>query len=312
MDLVLNLDPNDIISPGPILEYEYKGETHIYITDFYYQPYNLIIEVKDGGKNPNNRNMPEYRAKQIEKEKYIIKNTNYNYLRLTDNNLKQLVITLAELKMQMVENSGERVINVNESNDINEFMSMVAYAPVVGLKQNKNCTYVRNYMQNNVFAGTCLSDEYKFDNLIRVNDDGILVKEKKLDDKYEFDNHVICIPKSKDEVSAIFTKYIGKSVNENFIYEKLFGKKLYTNDQIYMEEGVFVIPTFEDTMKILSSVVENYIKSEQFVSFGESVESILEDKEFVASEDGKLISEVFNLPPQLIKTILNQLEVYHG
>ena len=60
------------MAPGPILEYDHEGKTHLYITDFYYQPYNLIIEVKDGGDNPNKRNMPEYRQKQIEKEKYII------------------------------------------------------------------------------------------------------------------------------------------------------------------------------------------------------------------------------------------------
>lgn len=115
MDKVLNIKSADIMSPGPILEYRHEDKTHLYITDFYYQPYNLIIEVKDGGDNPNKRNMPEYRQKQIEKERYIIKNTNYNYLRLTNNDLKQLVSTFCLLKLQMVENTGERVIQVNES-----------------------------------------------------------------------------------------------------------------------------------------------------------------------------------------------------
>ena len=59
--------------------------------------------------------MPDYRAKQIAKEKYIIKHTNYNYLRLTNNNLNQLLAVFANLKMQMVENTGERVIHVNEA-----------------------------------------------------------------------------------------------------------------------------------------------------------------------------------------------------
>ena len=91
MDKVMNLKSADVMAPGPTLEYQFEGKTHMYITDFYYQPYNLVIEVKDGGSNPNKRSMPEYRAKQIEKEKFIIKNTNYNYLRLTDNNLSQLL-----------------------------------------------------------------------------------------------------------------------------------------------------------------------------------------------------------------------------
>lgn len=115
MDKVLQIKSADIMAPGPILEYDHEGKTHLYITDFYYQPYNLIIEVKDGGDNPNKRNMPEYRQKQIEKEQYIIKFTNYNYLRLTNNDLEQLWSVFAMLKFQMIENTGERVIHVNEA-----------------------------------------------------------------------------------------------------------------------------------------------------------------------------------------------------
>lgn len=115
IDKVLEIKSADIMAPGPILEYQHNGKTHIYITDFYYQPYNLIIEVKDGGDNPNKRNMPEYRQKQIEKERYIIKHTNYNYLRLTNNDLQQLMSIFVMLKLQMVENTGERVIHVNEA-----------------------------------------------------------------------------------------------------------------------------------------------------------------------------------------------------
>lgn len=115
MDKVLHIKSNDVLAPGPILEYTYENKVHMYITDFYYQPYNLIIEVKDGGDNPNKRNMPEYRAKQIAKEKFIIKHTNFNYLRLTNNDLSQLLSVFAAIKYQLVENSGERVIHVNEA-----------------------------------------------------------------------------------------------------------------------------------------------------------------------------------------------------
>ena len=40
MDQVLNISPDDILCPGPVLEYMYEGKKHLYITDFYYQPYN--------------------------------------------------------------------------------------------------------------------------------------------------------------------------------------------------------------------------------------------------------------------------------
>ena len=127
MDKVMNIDPDDLLCPGPILEYTLDKVKHLYITDFYYIPYNLVIEVKDGGQNPNNRNMPEYRAKQIAKEKYIISKTDYNYLRLTDNDFSQLLSVFMDLKMQLVDNSNDRVIHVNENveyPDDNEYRRM--------------------------------------------------------------------------------------------------------------------------------------------------------------------------------------------
>ena len=115
MDKVMNIKSEDISTPGPIMEYMFEGKKHIYISDIYYAPYNLIIEVKDGGDNPNNRSMPEYRAKQIAKEKYIIKNTDFNYLRLTNNDFSQLLAVFMELKMEMSNDEPGRVIRINEN-----------------------------------------------------------------------------------------------------------------------------------------------------------------------------------------------------
>ena len=114
MDKVMNIKSEDVSTPGPVMEYEYEGKKHIYISDIYYAPYNLIIEVKDGGNNPNNRDMKSYREKQIEKEKYIINNTDFNYLRLTNNDFSQLLAAFMQLKMEMSSDSPERVIRINE------------------------------------------------------------------------------------------------------------------------------------------------------------------------------------------------------
>ena len=115
MDKILHLNSEDILAPGVVLEYEYNGKKHLYISDFYYVPYNLIIEVKDGGDNPNRKDMIEYRNKTTAKEKYIINHTNYNYLRLTDNNLSQLLTVFFELKMKYLDGTNtERVIHINE------------------------------------------------------------------------------------------------------------------------------------------------------------------------------------------------------
>ena len=118
MDKVLNCNSKDIIMPGPVIDYtDQYGNSRQWITDIYYVPYNLIIEVKDGGDNPNNRQMDEYRAKQISKETELIKLGEYNYLRLTDNKFVQLMEVLALLKDQEINDptTTNKVIRINES-----------------------------------------------------------------------------------------------------------------------------------------------------------------------------------------------------
>jgi hypothetical protein len=118
MDKVLNCNSKDIIMPGPVINYtDQYGNSRQWITDIYYVPYNLIIEVKDGGDNPNNRQMDEYRAKQVSKEAELIKLGEYNYLRLTDNKFVQLMEVLALLKDQEINDptTTNKVIRINES-----------------------------------------------------------------------------------------------------------------------------------------------------------------------------------------------------
>jgi GNAT superfamily N-acetyltransferase len=137
IDKVLGFKSWDILCPGPVFEYEYEGKTHKWITDMLLIPFNLIIEVKDGGSNPNNRTMTSYREKQVAKEQMITSLGKFNYLRLTDNNFAQLLGTIAELKAQMIDDSEDNkkvVININEevealneesSKDITKFKAMI-------------------------------------------------------------------------------------------------------------------------------------------------------------------------------------------
>jgi len=117
LDKVMKYKSSEILSPGPTIDYIYKGKSHKFITDIMIIPYNLLIDVKDGGDNPNNREMPEYRAKQEEKEKAIIKMGEYNYLRLTNNNFHQLIYILSKLKLQMLDTSNEdksKIVDIHE------------------------------------------------------------------------------------------------------------------------------------------------------------------------------------------------------
>ena len=122
LDKVLHLDPNDIVMPGPIILYMNKGVERFWITDCYYEPFNLVIEVKDGGNNPNNRTMTDYRNKQLDKEAAIAKLGKYNYIRLTNNNMAQLLEVFMKIKLSMededFQNGKYKIIKVNESTNV--------------------------------------------------------------------------------------------------------------------------------------------------------------------------------------------------
>lgn len=111
MDKFLHIKSYDIISPGPTIPYMYKGKEHVWITDFLYEPYNLVFDIKDGGDNPNTRDMKEYREKQTAKEEAIAEYGEYNYIRLTDNNFEQLISIFMELKDKV---DNKPLIRINE------------------------------------------------------------------------------------------------------------------------------------------------------------------------------------------------------
>lgn len=119
VDKVMQIPSKDIMAPGPTLEYEMNGKKHFYITDFLYIPYNLIIEVKDGGSNPNNKDTPGMRSSRqrtIEKEKLITDRGEYNYLRLTDNQFVQLIEIFMDIKKALLEgNDDKKIVRINES-----------------------------------------------------------------------------------------------------------------------------------------------------------------------------------------------------
>lgn len=275
MDKVMNIDPKDLMCPGPILEYKYDGKKHIYITDFYYIPYNLIIEVKDGGDNPNKRNMPEYRAKQIIKEKTIIKDTNYNYLRLTNNDLKQLIAVFMDLKLQLADNTGKRVIHVNEKtlkvcpkcgsdnigikiagepiyfckdcgayvDDVpfNEQMgAAMSMAPIVGL--DKADTYITlEPKENNVFSSTISALDGK-------NRYGLSRETHKLvriPDEQKIFGKKYKLNQNREIVSETIKSLVENEIemDDASLYQALTCHKLYSKDQI----GFDLEAAFEDT-----------------------------------------------------------------
>lgn len=125
LDHTMEYKSSEVLAPGPILEYEYKGKKLHWITDFLLIPNNLIIEVKDGGDNPNKRSMPVTREKTLAKEKMITNMGKYNYLRLTNNDFLQLFQMLAELKANSIEDDDTPLYRIHESvTEDNSFLSL--------------------------------------------------------------------------------------------------------------------------------------------------------------------------------------------
>ena len=117
MDIVMKINSEDIISPGPEMEYMLKGKKHLYLPDFYYIPYNLLIEIKDGqdNRNENQEMMKDNIPKQKAKEKAVIDSGKFNYVKITNNDFSQLISIFAAIKYQLIDDCYDPVIQINES-----------------------------------------------------------------------------------------------------------------------------------------------------------------------------------------------------
>ena len=226
-DKVFNCKSEDIVTPGPVIEYTFNGQKHLWITDIFYIPYNLVIECKDGGSNPNNRPMEEYRAKQIAKEKAIVNEGKYNYLRLTNNNFEQLMLIMAELKMQLIEdNVDQRIIRINES----MMATMGGFMP----PQSSENTYIINYMKKNVFSGTAVTKDLSLSSIFTQDIDGT-IKETDYRYLYDADYSIYKINENVDNRYRKILYSVGKIKEPGYIFETIFNKHMYTDDDLLFQ-----------------------------------------------------------------------------
>lgn len=236
MDVVMNISSEDIQSPGPVLEYDYEGKKHFWITDVYYIPANLLIEVKDGGNNPNNRPMQSYRDKQIAKEEMITSLGKFNYLRLTNNQFEQLLLIMSEIKQDVM--LADDQASIGKRYNINEEVGGIppSYA---------TSEYIVQYGVQPAFSA---NDAREIE--------GYALKPGENDDIVNVSNDMkLAINKTDMLESRMVSmwKYTGpdvykklKTINEayknneevgsNFIAEVFLGHKLMTHDDFMLDE----------------------------------------------------------------------------
>lgn len=242
MDKIMFINSEDIESPGPILDYEYNGKTHRYISDFYYIPYNLVIEVKDGGSNPNNRVMQEYREKQIAKEDMIKKINKYNYIRLTDNNFAQLIEIMALLKYNLDED--EMIIKINES----------MAGTIAGALPSSNSTFIiKNNLQNNVFSYGVTQDPTQ-DEFLIIDEECKVKKISKND--LPKDSYEVFKVKSQDDAEDIwFEALMLFNTKTNIPDRNYFYTLLGSNKPIYENTKVFKVKNFDTVISEMSDII---------------------------------------------------------
>ena len=101
LDLVLEFDPNDVMSPSPhTYYYIYEGTKHFYIPDFYIPSLNLEVEIKDGGDNPNThpKIVAVDKVKEKLKDDVMASNGSFNYIKITNEDNKKFLKFLEDIK----------------------------------------------------------------------------------------------------------------------------------------------------------------------------------------------------------------------
>lgn len=258
MDRIMHVESTDILSPGPSIQYRYNGEDHMYISDFLYVPYNLIIEVKDGGSNPNNRPMEEYRQKQLAKEDAVRSDGTYNYLRLTNNEFSQLMEVMAVLKYTLAEDPEQRIVKVNEN-----MQGVIGAAIVPSIKKGSDNVYMVQNLQNNVFAYGITKDPTQ-NEIIGVDaEKGYVVsKMSKKDIPGSYVTFKMRNRKKAEEVydEAVKLAKMGAKVDDTeYFYRKYTGMNIMSDDQIVFDEAFTPIENFDDEVKRESALLESYI-----------------------------------------------------
>lgn len=102
LDLDLDFDPNDIMSPSPhTYYYTYEGKEHFYIPDFFIPSLDLEVEIKDGGNNPNTIQKIVEVDKEKERLKDAVMKSNkntFNYVKIVNNEFTKFFMLLNILK----------------------------------------------------------------------------------------------------------------------------------------------------------------------------------------------------------------------
>lgn len=299
MDQVMHCESEDILAPAPSIKYQYEGKTHLYIPDFYYIPYNLIIEIKDGGSNPNNHphRTGEDELKLRAKEEAIRQLNEFSYVRVVNNDFSQVLSIMAVLKYNMAHRYKDPVIKVNESmlleaNPVKVESMSGAIGSAIPLTLNpipyecdKDNYYIIQHMQNNVFNYSITKDPVQYTMYSVDPEEHGFYKVFKTD-KYKISKKYTTF-KIKDKQTAkelydelAMCEAYGKSffageVSRDYIYRRLTeGSKLLSDDQIKYDTRFEQVQSFDEQIQDICEGVRSFILGDPVTRLEEQVSNL--------------------------------------
>lgn len=299
MDQVMHCESEDILAPAPSIKYQYEGKTHLYIPDFYYIPYNLIIEIKDGGSNPNNHphRTGEDELKLRAKEEAIRKLNEFSYVRVVNNDFSQVLSIMAVLKYNMAHRYKDPVIKVNESmlleaNPVKvESMSGAIGSAIpltpnpIPYECNKDNYYIIQHMQNNVFNYSITKDPVQYTMYSVDPEEHGFYKVFKTDKSKISKKYTTFKIKDKQTAKELYDELAmceayGKSffageVSRDYIYRRLTeGSKLLSDDQIKYDTRFEQVQSFDEQIQDICEGVRSFILGDPVTRLEEQVSNL--------------------------------------
>lgn len=300
MDQVMHCESEDILAPAPSIKYQYEGKTHLYIPDFYYIPYNLIIEIKDGGSNPNNHphRTGDDELKLRAKEEAIRQLNEFSYVRVVNNDFSQVLSIMAVLKYNMAHRYKDPVIKVNESmlleaNPVKvESMSGAIGSAIpltpnpIPYECNKDNYYIIQHMQNNVFNYSITKDPVQYTMYSVDPEEHGFYKVFKTDKSKISKKYTTFKIKDKQTAKELYDELAmceayGKSffageVSRDYIYRRLTeGSKLLSDDQIKYDTRFEQVQSFDEQIQDICEGVRSFILGDPVTRLEEQVSNLV-------------------------------------
>jgi hypothetical protein len=296
------VEVEDLVAPGPAISYEWQNGTHIYLPDFYYIPYNLIIEIKDGGDNPNkNPAIVENRQDRLKaKENAIREGKKYNYVRIVDNRFEELMTAMALLKYNLINKCYDPILMVNESTHINEDMGGCIGAALAPNPNPFRDYYIVQAPQNNVFDYSITSDPIQY-TMYSVDPTSKGFYKTYKTDKSKFSNKYLTFKiKDKQKAKELYDElallnktgellYDDKYDASCYIYSRLTeGSKLLSDEQLLFDDRFELVRSFDESIVEMCDNLYKYLTTNNEVqkidNINEQIDSTLNELQLLEQE----------------------------